>query len=117
MEFFYKVRRTCGLVKVYWHTIDGDWSSLAYIMAYQMKRIADHIREHDIIVDAEKEASDIDETREALEYILHDKSYDEANRIHGGMGGEAWCNTIRELEERNMARFVDGMSRIRNWWD
>lgn len=112
-NLWYNCKRSFGLLKVYYNTIDGDWSSLATVMIYQMDRIAKTIRDDNIIEDAEEVANEIDRTKEALLYLLEDRSYDDAQRDHG----KEWVKFVADYELNKLNEFTNGMRNIQRWWD
>lgn len=115
--FFYKLRRAYGLLKVYWHTIDGDWSSLAEVMLYQMGRIRDHLLEHNIIENAERYAKQIDDAMVALKHLRDGDEFDFATKDFPEGRGNEWAHRVGEWASTWEQQFGEGMKLIRHWWD
>lgn len=115
-NFFYNLRRCWAICRVYWGSCDSDWSSLADLMIFQMRVLAKNIREANVIEDAEQIALEIEATVDALDYMNESRAFDEA-RAQVGFGGPAWAERVTQLEEDAERRFVEGIAKIRNWWD
>lgn len=117
MEFFYKLRRACRLLKVYWNTCDGDWSSIAVLMHHQIKIVRQHIIAHDIIVDAEKVGRQMLIAQTLLDRILSDNYYETADKLFPERS-KNWVNHIVIQERQDVNLLTNELRRhLRSWWD
>jgi hypothetical protein len=113
----YNIKRTWKLVKVYWPTCDGDWSSIAIVLLHQIRQVREHIDEHQVIADADQVVHQMRIAEQCLERMLAgdhadlaDKRFPERNRN--------WADMINELEKQDVEILTRELRRhLRNWWD
>lgn len=115
-EFIYRLKRSIGLLRVYWSTCDGDWSSIAEIMVYQIGRVGDHIETHHMIADAPRVAKQMKIAKYCLRRMLDEPYYDIADKKFPNRG-KPWSEHIKTLEEQDMRLLLDQLKYLRYWWD
>lgn len=93
--FFRRLRRTARLVRVYWTTVEGDWSAIAIVMRHEIREQRLHILEHNFIENAETYARQMLVAETALTRLLSDFRADP-----------------KETE-----RLARTMRFLTNWWD
>ncbi len=115
-SFVYKLKRSFGLLKLYWNSCDGDWSSIAEVMEYQIGRVADHIEQHDLIADTPRIVRQMKIAKHCIRRLLDEPYYDIANKRFPDKG-KFWVQHIKALEEQDMRLLLRQLRFLRWWWD
>lgn len=95
-RFFRRLKRTWRLVRVYWATVEGDWSAIAIVLRHEIRAQRLHILEHNFIENAETYARQMLVAETALDRML---SYD------------------GDTVEKEAARLARTMRFLPYWWD
>ena len=115
-SFIYKLKRSIGLLRIYWNSCDGDWSSIAEIMEYQIGRVSDHIAEHNMIADAPRVIKQMKIAKHCLRRMLDEPYYDIADKWFPNRG-KFWVQHIQALERQDMRILLRQLRYLRYWWD
>jgi len=114
-SFVYKLKRSLGLLRIYWNSCDGDWSSIAEVMAYQIGRVADHIEEHDMIADSKRVVKQMRIAKHCLRRMMDEPYYEIADKRFPRK--EFWMDHIKAIEEQDMRILLHQLKFLRHWWD
>ena len=115
-EFPYKLNRAWQLVRVYWSTIDGDWSSIAVVLSHQISRVRKHIQQHDVIQDADRVCRQMLIAEHCLERLQEEPYFDIADKRFPERG-KRWADYIHELQKQDMCILLRQLRYLRHWWD
>ncbi len=115
-SFIYKLKRSIGLLRIYWNSCDGDWSSIGTVMEYQIGRVADHIEEHDMIADGPQVVRQMRIAKHCLRRLMDEPYYQIASKRFPDEGKD-WVKHIRALEEQDMETLLHQLKYLRHWWD
>jgi hypothetical protein len=87
-----------------WKDEDYDYAFVLRMMQYKLKRTREHILDHDIIVESEEVAAQIQRAENLIELVIGDS-------------GRSLDRTPEE-EERDWAELFDHLqTHMRWWWD
>lgn len=106
--FWWNIKNICAYIPVLWNNQDCDWSGLLLIMSVKLRRMSDHIREHNIIQGAEKTsreilmASELCRRMSEEDYLFKAKDFDEETKLFD-RDMELFCRLFRK--------------KLRCWWD
>lgn len=115
-EFIYKLKRSFGLLKIYWNSCDGDWSSIGEVMEYQIGRVADHIEEHDMIADGSRVVKQMRIAKHCLRRMMDEPYYEIADKRFPKRE-KLWIEHIKAQEEQDMVILLRQLRYLRHWWD
>lgn len=113
--FPHNLWRTWKLVRTYWGTHDFDWTSIAILMRYQIKRVRETILDEDI-VDFTKDAQRMLIAEHCLDRMIDGDYYDIADKRHPERD-ESWAKMIGELEDADVEMLCKQLRYLRHWWD
>jgi hypothetical protein len=112
-----RIHRTWSLVRLYWGTEDCDWSTIAILLRYQIRRTRQHIEEHNMIVDAPVVARQMRVAESLISRMLDEPYYDMADARFPDRGRN-WARMIGDLslQDQRLLGLVIG-KHLTKWWD
>jgi hypothetical protein len=86
-------------------------------MLYQIRRVRQHIVDHNIIADADRCAKQMRIAEHCLERMLYEPAYETADKRFPERG-KPWADLIFQIEKQNAETLARELRRhLRNWWD
>lgn len=92
-----RLRRVFRWLPVLWRDFDGDWAAIFLVWEFRLREGARHIREHNLIEDAEKVASEMETCAAALCRLAEDD-----------YAREEWERHRSRFPPRRAERLADG---------
>lgn len=116
-ELFYKLKRCFGLLKVYWNTCDGDWSSIGLVLQYQISRVRRHILEHNVLLFTDRYVRQMLIAETLLERLLEEPYYEIAEKRYPERT-RYWAEMIYLLKKQDIEMLSTILRKhLLEWWD
>lgn len=112
----YFIRISYGLLKEYWGVCEGDWSSIARILRYEIRHQRQAIERHKFVQNWERDCRQMQICEEALTRMLEDSAFERAAKRYPDHGPH-WVKLIMEMERQDMETFLSQIKYLRHWWD
>jgi hypothetical protein len=104
-------------MRLYWKSEDCDWSTIAYLMRFQIRRTRLHMAEHAIVVGWERSCREMLIAETLLTRILEEPYADIAG-VRYPKGGKHWALHAESLVKQDEAMLAKMLRRrLRTWWD
>lgn len=115
--FFWRLHRSWALLRLYWSTCDGDWSTIALLMRFQIRRTRETIAYDNIIDDVDRTCRQMLIAETLLTRMLEDASYDIADQRYPN-NEKHWAQMVASLNQQNDEMLATILRKhFRKWWD
>lgn len=118
-NLYHFIKRVCQLAPIIWYDRDYDWAPMMYYLKFKIQKTADHIEEHNHIVNAPKYVKQMRKAVELIDLAIDDHHYYEEceKPVIEKYGRTVWlteCQTMNPewVTKRNFSSLI---SRREKW--
>ena len=115
MKILLRIQRAWALLRWYWGTPDFDWSTVAELMAHQVRRLRIVMETEQRHLGWERDVRRMKVVEHLLSRMIEEDYYTNVERRFP-TSMRLWAKAVQDLEEQDMDMLLRYLRYLRHWW-